>query len=224
MTGTNRVKVGIICSTAGGAFRTIFDLANQAFGSGIQFHMVTDRPCRVEEFCDKYEIPHVRISSTDSKKFCTEARDYFRQNQIDCVLLFFTKLVDKALYDSLNTFNIHPALLPAFPGLNSVVTARDSKVKIMGATLHKVTEGVDTGPIEAQVASPVPAQDNLENWQRISYIHKVILGFYFLERLQTKSEGNASSVLSGPALLSPGFSMPESVKALNALIKREGFT
>ena len=48
--------------------------------------------------------------------------------------------------------NVHPALLPAFPGLRAIEQALDYGVKVFGVTVHFVDEGVDTGPIIAQRA------------------------------------------------------------------------
>lgn len=55
--------------------------------------------------------------------------------------------------------NVHPALLPAFPGLDAQQQALDAGVKLTGCTVHLVDEGVDTGPIMAQAAVPVLADD-----------------------------------------------------------------
>jgi phosphoribosylglycinamide formyltransferase 1 len=52
-------------------------------------------------------------------------------------------------------FNVHPALLPAFPGLHAQRQALEHGVKVAGATVHFVDEGVDTGPIVLQAAVPV---------------------------------------------------------------------
>ncbi|HEX9967477.1 MAG TPA: phosphoribosylglycinamide formyltransferase [Solirubrobacterales bacterium] len=53
--------------------------------------------------------------------------------------------------------NVHPALLPAFPGLDAIGQALDAGVKTTGVTVHFVDEGVDTGPPIAQREVPVPA-------------------------------------------------------------------
>lgn len=52
--------------------------------------------------------------------------------------------------------NVHPALLPAFPGLRSVEQALEYGVKVVGVTVHFVDEGVDSGPIIAQRAIDLP--------------------------------------------------------------------
>lgn len=52
--------------------------------------------------------------------------------------------------------NVHPALLPAFPGLNAVEQALDYGVKVFGVTVHFVDEGIDTGPVILQRAIELP--------------------------------------------------------------------
>jgi phosphoribosylglycinamide formyltransferase-1 len=56
--------------------------------------------------------------------------------------------------------NVHPALLPAFPGVNAVAQALAHGVKVTGCTIHFVDEGVDSGPIIAQRAVPVLEDDD----------------------------------------------------------------
>jgi phosphoribosylglycinamide formyltransferase 1 len=59
--------------------------------------------------------------------------------------------------------NIHPALLPAFPGLHAQKEALDYGVKVSGCTVHFVDEGMDSGPIILQKAVPVIEGDNEES-------------------------------------------------------------
>ena len=66
-----------------------------------------------------------------------------------------------APYDG-RIINIHPSLLPLFPGLNTHQRAIDSGMKISGCTVHFVTEGMDEGPTIAQGAVPVISGDTAE--------------------------------------------------------------
>jgi phosphoribosylglycinamide formyltransferase-1 len=69
--------------------------------------------------------------------------------------------------------NVHPALLPAFPGLAAVQQAVDYGVKVFGVTVHFVDEGVDTGPVILQRALELPdarsAAEVMERLQRVEH-------------------------------------------------------
>src|SRR5262249_49182292 len=58
--------------------------------------------------------------------------------------------------------NIHPSLLPSFPGLEAQRQALEYGVQVTGATVHLLTDGLDDGPIVAQRAVPVLADDSVE--------------------------------------------------------------
>ncbi len=58
--------------------------------------------------------------------------------------------------------NIHPSLLPSFPGINAIEQAYDAKVKVTGVTIHFVDAGMDTGPIIAQAPVFIEEQDTIE--------------------------------------------------------------
>ena len=76
----------------------------------------------------------------------------------------FMRLVGPALLDAFPAavLNIHPSLLPAFPGLEAQRQALDHGVKISGATVHLVTTELDGGPIIIQAAVPVQDEDTPE--------------------------------------------------------------
>lgn len=59
--------------------------------------------------------------------------------------------------------NIHPSLLPSFPGLHPQRQAIEHGVKLSGCTVHFVDEGVDSGPIIAQIAVPIHEDDSVES-------------------------------------------------------------
>ena len=63
----------------------------------------------------------------------------------------------------LRILNIHPSLLPAFPGLDVQQKAIDHGVKVSGCTVHFVDEGLDSGPIVKQAAVPVLDDDTAES-------------------------------------------------------------
>ena len=69
------------------------------------------------------------------------------------------KILGPAVVARFRCINTHPSLLPAFPGAHAVRDALAAGVATSGATVHEVDEGVDTGPVLAQVAVPVRADD-----------------------------------------------------------------
>ena len=67
--------------------------------------------------------------------------------------------------------NVHPALLPSFPGLDAIGQALDAGVEVTGVTVHFVDEGVDTGPPILQREVPVPGDRDRERLE--AAIHAV---------------------------------------------------
>jgi phosphoribosylglycinamide formyltransferase-1 len=84
------------------------------------------------------------------------------------VLAGFMRLVTPELLSAFprRIINIHPALLPAFPGLHGQAQALRYGVKLAGCTVHFVDEGTDSGPIIAQSVVPVLDDDDDERLQR----------------------------------------------------------
>jgi phosphoribosylglycinamide formyltransferase-1 len=84
-----------------------------------------------------------------------------RRHDVEVVVLAgFMRLVTKVLLDAfpMKVVNVHPALLPAFPGIDGQGQALRYGARVAGCTVHFVDEGTDTGPIIAQ--SVVPVWDN----------------------------------------------------------------
>ena len=81
------------------------------------------------------------------------------------VLAGFMRLLTPVLLDAfpMRVVNIHPALLPAFPGIHSQKQALDYGVRVTGCTVHFVDGGTDTGPIVAQAAVAVRDDDDEES-------------------------------------------------------------
>ncbi len=81
------------------------------------------------------------------------------------VLAGYMKLVGPEILEAFSgrIMNIHPALLPSFPGEHGVSDALQHGVKVSGVTVHFVDEGLDTGPIIVQEAVPVEESDDEES-------------------------------------------------------------
>jgi phosphoribosylglycinamide formyltransferase-1 len=115
---------------------------------------------------EKHNIPHLFINP---KEFPTK-EDYekeiiskLKEKDVGLVVLAgYMRLVGKNLLSAYKDkiINIHPSLLPSFPGLHGQRQAIEYGVKISGATVHFVDEGCDTGPIILQKAVEVLDNDD----------------------------------------------------------------
>jgi len=111
------------------------------------------------ERAKKHNIPTAVLTSEE--EIAKELEKY----DVDLVCLAgYMRIVGKTLLDKYagKIINIHPALLPSFPGLHSQKQALDYGVKVSGATVHFVDEGCDTGPIILQATVPVLDKDTEE--------------------------------------------------------------
>ena len=81
------------------------------------------------------------------------------------VLAGFMKIIDSNFIESLNgkIINLHPSLLPSFPGINSIETAFNFPVKVTGCTVHWVIPEIDAGTIIDQKAVTIEPNDTLES-------------------------------------------------------------
>jgi phosphoribosylglycinamide formyltransferase-1 len=99
----------------------------------------------------------------DRESFDTALVEALRAAQVSWVVLAgFMRILTPVFLDAFpnRVVNIHPALLPAFPGVDAQSQALAYGVRLSGCTVHLVNEGVDTGPILAQVAVPVLQDDD----------------------------------------------------------------
>lgn len=116
----------------------------------------------------KHNIPAFIIQDShfqtreDSDRHLVEI---IKSHSVDLIVLAgFMRLLTPVFIKSfpMRIMNIHPALLPAFPGLHAQKKAVDYGVKFSGCTVHFVDEGVDTGPIIIQAVVPVHDNDTEE--------------------------------------------------------------
>jgi phosphoribosylglycinamide formyltransferase-1 len=115
-------------------------------------------------------VPHVWLDPKpfagrpDSREAYDRALlDVLRKYEVDLVLLAgYMKIVTSVLVTAYENrmMNIHPSLLPSFPGLDVQKKAIEHGCKISGCTVHFVTEGVDEGPIIVQAAVPIVEGDS----------------------------------------------------------------
>ena len=113
-------------------------------------------------------IPAVTIAHRDFPSrdlFETAVVAELRGRDVSLVCLAgFMRLLGRTYLDAFgtHTLNVHPSLLPAFPGVDAQRQALEHGVKIAGATVHFVTGELDGGPIVAQGAVPVHDDDSAE--------------------------------------------------------------
>jgi phosphoribosylglycinamide formyltransferase-1 len=198
MANGKRTRVGVILSAGGSAFA---EAARIASSLRLDFCAVTDRECGAEARCRELAIPVTRIVEPDRNRFSRAANDHFAQFGAQAVLLHFSRLIGPELFRSIPCCNVHPSLLPAFPGMGSVKQAWASGARILGATLHVVDETVDGGRIIAQTADPIPTNADLAWCERLSFVQKTYLTLVLFELLSGErlraSAGGHSSALSG---------------------------
>ena len=93
------------------------------------------------------------------------------------VLAGFMRILSSGFVDRWPVLNVHPSLLPAFPGARAVADALEHGVKVTGCTVHFVDEEVDHGPIVAQEAVPVLSDDDASSLHaRIKTVEHRLLG------------------------------------------------
>ena len=108
-------------------------------------------------------LPHAAFGSREA--YDREVVATLRRQGADLVCLAgFMRLITPVLLGAFENriLNIHPSLLPAFPGLHAVRQALAAGVRISGCTVHVVDEGTDSGPILVQAAVPVLDGDTEE--------------------------------------------------------------
>jgi phosphoribosylglycinamide formyltransferase-1 len=118
-------------------------------------------------------------SFPDRVSYDRELVRILEENRVDLVVLAgYMRLVSPEFVEAFRNriLNIHPALLPSFPGTSGVADALAYGVKVTGVTVHFVDEGLDTGPIILQEAVPVLPDDDVESLHQ--RIHEVEYRLY----------------------------------------------
>jgi phosphoribosylglycinamide formyltransferase-1 len=121
--------------------------------------VVADRPCRAIARAEALGLPVRMVDPTDAHALL----DLLDSFGVELVLLSgYLRRVPAAVVERFfgRMVNIHPSLLPAFPGRDAIAAALAYGVKVTGATLHLVDEEIDHGPIVLQAAVPVLPGDD----------------------------------------------------------------
>lgn len=163
------LRIGVLASGRGSNFQAIIDeIEAGRLKASIQL-LVADNPdAYAIERAKKHSIEYLYINpkSFNSKDdFFSAIADALKERKIELVVLAgFMRIVKRPLIEAFpnRIINIHPALLPAFPGLHSQKQALDYGVRFSGCTVHFVDEGMDTGPVIIQAVEPVFPSDNEE--------------------------------------------------------------
>ena len=163
-------KIGVLASGRGSNFRAIARACASGRCRGEVVILLSDNPdAGALKIAEEFGIPSRVFKRRD---FAT--RDEFERAFVDelkgrgveiICLAGFMRIIHKPFLEAFpgRILNIHPALLPAFPGLEAQRQAWEYGVKISGCTVHFVDAGVDTGPIILQAAVPVLDDDTPES-------------------------------------------------------------
>jgi len=164
-----KVFLGVLVSGSGSNLQSLIDHVERgALDADIRM-VVSNNPCAFAlERCRKHGIPSAII---DHREF--PSRESFEDRLVDVlqtagvdlvVMAGFMRILSRKFFQSfpMRVMNIHPALLPAFPGMHVQQKAVDYGVKFSGCTVHFADEGVDSGPIIIQAVVPVYDEDDAE--------------------------------------------------------------
>ncbi|HEY5959091.1 MAG TPA: phosphoribosylglycinamide formyltransferase, partial [Polyangiaceae bacterium] len=161
------LKLGVLVSGSGTNLQAILDaVANAQLDAEVRLVISNVENVFALERARAAGVPHRVISHRDFTSrdvFDLALVDALRSAGVEWVALAgFMRVLTPRFLDAFErrVINIHPALLPAFPGVHAQRQALDYGVKITGCTVHFVDGGVDTGPIIAQRAVPVLDDDD----------------------------------------------------------------
>lgn len=163
------LKLGVLISGNGSNLQSIIDHIEKGSLKAIIKIVISNNPDAYGiTRAKKHGIPTVVLKNGDFKnkeEFDLELIRILKNNCVDLVILAgFMRIITPTLLKAFphKIMNIHPALLPSFPGIHGQKQALDYGVKLSGCTVHFVDEGVDTGPIIIQSAVQVFNDDTEE--------------------------------------------------------------
>jgi phosphoribosylglycinamide formyltransferase 1 len=163
------LKLGILASGNGSNFEAIIQaIADGKLRAEIPIVIYNNPGAAVAARAQRWGIPAILVNHCDYRSreaFDFEIAQTLKQYGIDWVVMAgWMRVVTQILIEAFpnRIINIHPSLLPSFPGLRAVERALQAGVKISGCTVHLATLEVDGGPILMQAAVPVFPNDTPE--------------------------------------------------------------
>ena len=162
-------RLGILLSGRGSNFEAIADnVATGKVDAEIAIVISNRSDARGLETAQRRGLNAVCIPSKglDRNIYDAAVAEELKKNSVDLVCLAgFMRLLSAGFIRAFpqRILNIHPALLPSFPGLDAQYQALEHGVKISGCTVHFVDEYLDAGPIILQAAVPVLDSDTVES-------------------------------------------------------------
>ena len=171
-------KIAIFASGTGSNFEAVTKACKNGIINAKVSLLVCDKPTAL--VVSKAKRLNVEVYAFSPKEY--ENKEAYeaviltqlQKHNVELVVLAgYMKLVGSILLDAYpdKIVNIHPSLLPEFPGMNSIKRAFESGVKETGITVHYVDSGIDTGPIIAQKTVKVDKDDTLGSLEE--KMHKV---------------------------------------------------
>jgi phosphoribosylglycinamide formyltransferase-1 len=163
------MKIGVLASGSGSNLQSIIDNCESGkLAAEIACVVSNNAAAFALERARKHGIPALHIDHrifTGREAYDAALVETLHEYGVELVVLAgFMRIITPVLLDAFPSavMNIHPALLPAFPGLHAQRQAIDYGVKVSGCTVHFVDTGTDTGPIIIQAAVPVMEGDTEE--------------------------------------------------------------
>ena len=161
------LKLGILVSGSGTNLQAILDAVSEgSLDAEIRLVLSNVPNVRALDRARNAGVPHSVLSHrayANREAFDRALVEELRTAGVEWVALAgFMRVLTPTFLSAFErrVVNIHPALLPAFPGVHAQKQALDYGVKVAGCTVHFVDGGVDTGPIIAQRTVPVLDDDN----------------------------------------------------------------
>jgi phosphoribosylglycinamide formyltransferase-1 len=167
---TKNISLGVLVSGSGTNLQAIIDNSiSGKIAAEIQVVISDNKSALALDRAKKAGIQTVVHPKSDYKtkaEFEAAIANTLKGYNVDLVCLAgFMRILSPKFVSEFRgkIINIHPALLPSFPGLHGQKQAHDYGVKVSGCTVHFVDEGTDTGPIILQTAVPVRETDTEES-------------------------------------------------------------